>query len=190
MAIYRAVGQNTYEFVMKTQFSLGVDLTDPCHALPAPFIYYAGKYNDTDYTGTYIMAPYGRSSISATTFTVAKGSLGNKVNYLYYGGTIKSCVVDGQTYYGTTCATWHVDTFTTSETFSTSVSYSIGAVKYKVIKYQAATGTIVTEEYNFDGISNSFSTGASSISINTVYVTFPKTADDLILWIETEFPEE
>ena len=43
MAIYRAVGQNTYKFVTETNFTLSQDLTVPNRGFALPVL----KYNNT-----------------------------------------------------------------------------------------------------------------------------------------------
>ena len=224
MAIYRAVGQNTYEFVMKTQFSLGVDLTERFHPIGCPII----KYYTTDdstkiryaaltpnnkyrYDSSVDQANYTKSSLDryinwckADTFNVFGNALREDTEvdsspYLISGHILpeKGAVVDGETYYGSDAARYEY--FWGSQIYSSSISgmkICIMPAKYKIIKYQASTGTIVTEEYNITeekSFTSSSTTSSSSTSWNYFHyvgMNIPKTADDLILWIETEFPEE
>lgn len=193
MAIYRAVGQNTYEFVMKTQFSLGTDLTNPGHAMPAPAInitHISGGSNKG--VGIYAAGIMG-STTAASGFSIKNTYASTSSNIgpstVWYGSIAKPCVVDGDTYYGYDAATYRVRFSETNGNISATVG--LGPAKYKVIKYQAATGTIVTEEYTYAGMAEDYiSTGASKTYEHYFTITIPKTADDLILWIETEFPEE
>ena len=100
--------------------------------------------------------------------------------------------VDGETYYGIDAARFEYDWVTQYEDYGVSdLSITVMPATYKVVKYQASTGTIVTEEHNItSSVTYTSSTSTSYYYVYSVYLTIPKTADDLILWIETEFPEE
>lgn len=197
MAIYRAVGQNTYKFVTETNFTLSQDLTVPTRGFALPVL----KYNNTsasDPGDKYLLfSPTYYTSYNGTVVKISGTTVTNNSSTYYassYGGRgwISSCVVDGETYYGTKSAYFRawIDYQNTNRP-----TYYIKPAKLKMIKYQDSSGTIVTEEYDIS--SYSYATSYSYTSSGSTYyyhnyidMYIPKQANDIILAIETIFPEE
>ena len=197
MAIYRAVGQNTYEFVMKTQFSLGVDLTERFHPIGCPIIKYYTTDNatiryaalnpDNSVGSSGASVSTGSSVTSASTFAISNSYVDGNACTSGHLLPDNGVEVDGETYYGSSAARFE---FGWGNFKSGLATITIYPATYRIIKYQAATKTIVTEEYNLATKTMASSGFSDYTYLNYVYLTIPKTADDLILWIETEFPEE
>ena len=199
MAIYRAVGQNTYKFVTETNFTLSQDLTVPNRAYGFPMIKYYSSSNSSVLCGVlYPSARYSAASSFkvvnqyAYVITNASGSVSNN-NFCSYKqqNDIEECTVDGNKYYGTKSPCFVLD-LTILNTSSNTLKYYIKPVTYKVVKYQASSGTIVIEEYTISSEQtlSTYSASSGYYSSNWLELYIPKQSDDIILAIETTFPEE
>lgn len=180
---YKALSQTTYKFtsireatiqgadVLNSDFRFGtIKTTSGMIIQLSPSIYYQNYENNT----FSLNISYTRNSAS---------------NNAYARGKLYSCVVDGNTYYGTKQASFNLGNV--SE-IGSEISLANGTLK--VLRYDNITTNIVLDEYSTNGISIVFD-NSGNVSYDRdysyYYLKIPKTTNDIILavWWEKEATE-
>lgn len=219
---YSAIAQNTYKFINEVTIGNIGDIQDPKSPRIGNFKAIA-ENNSATATLAYYCPRLGKSTSSsaekvcyatkekAYNNTSSIASLGGILGYHLsnFAGdateSIASCEVDGEKYFGFKSCHLVLKTVAMGMSDVTSTTYSksyneniIPKCKLNVVKYDAATGTIMAQSYDMEEFIDEAGTIDGSVTGSTkyywgywrfIYLDIPKASEDLILAVTVEYPK-
>lgn len=201
MAEYKALAQNTYKFstTLETTFNSVGDIGNPIMPIVSRIKIFKNN-------AVWYYPLLNRGSSNYTFFTLSSNSTGNQTSN--YSATINaqrassvdsvSVICDGKKYWGTNLGQFFMGSYASSPTGgNTATSEKLYHPKciVKVVMYEYATKTIISQRFSASGKTANSASGYPSVSVygayaySEIYINIPKQPYDIILAVEIEYPK-